>query len=102
MLLPIACLTRVTSLSLAGAVPIGTMLGVGAYVLFALSLGAAVLLRLGWLPVAGCVAASIAGFAIGGHVGDPFLMAVPIVVAPLALATLALDPPPHASLDAAD
>jgi len=93
MLLPIACLTRATSLSLSGAIPAGTMLLVGLYVLGALALGAAVLLRLGWPQVVGCVAASLAGLTLGGHVGDPFLMAVPLVTAPLALATLALDPP---------
>lgn len=93
MLLPIACLTRATALSLGQRIPADMLLALGAWVLVAIVLGAAVLLHRGWRRVAACVGCAACGLVLGASAGDPFLIAVPLAMAPMALCTLAFDAP---------
>lgn len=92
MLLPLACLTRATVLSWGYAIAPGVLVAIGVVVLASVVSGTLVLLWSGWRPVAASVASAAAMLAVGSAVGDPFLMAVPLAVAPLALAARALDP----------
>lgn len=93
-LLPLACLTRITGLSFSGGIGAWEMAAVGTYALCALALGSVILLKGGWRPVLGSIGVAVLGFSLGASVDDPFLMAVPMVVAPLAAATLVLSPQP--------